>query len=49
MHGANQANCTKRYRRQTISDGERKGKRQPEEEPYTRGKRGQEGGVGVLI
>ena len=31
MHGANQANCTKRHRRQTISNGERKG--QPKKNP----------------
>ena len=36
LHGANQANCTKRHRRKTISNGERKG--QPEEEPYARGR-----------
>ena len=38
MHGANQANCTKRYRRQTISNGERKRKGHPKEEPYARGR-----------
>ena len=49
MHGVNQANCKKRYWRQTISNGERKRKGHPEEEPYARGKSGQEGGAGVLI
>ena len=38
LHGENQANCTERHRRQTIGNGERKRKGQPEEEPYTRGK-----------
>ena len=33
MHGVNQADCTEKYRRQTSSNGERKG--QPEEEPYS--------------
>ena len=38
MHGANQANCMERYRRQTISNMERKREGQPEEEPYVRGR-----------
>ena len=46
VHGANQANCTEKHRRQTIGNGERKG--QPDEEPYSR-KSGQEGSVGVLL
>ena len=47
LHGTHQANCIEKHRRQTISNGERKG--QPEKEPYARGKSGQEGGVGVLF
>ena len=34
LHGADQANCTEKYRRQTISNGERKG--HPKEKPYAR-------------
>ena len=47
LHGADQANCTEKYRRQTISNGERKG--YPKEEPYARRKSGQEGGAGIFL
>ena len=45
----NQANCTERYWRKTVSYGKRKRKGHPEEEPHTRGESGQEGGAGVLF
>ena len=40
LHGADQANCMEKYRRQTISNGEKKG--YPKEEPYARRESGQE-------
>ena len=38
MHGVDQANCTERYRRQTISNGERKREGQPEDNPTSGGR-----------
>ena len=49
LHGANQANCTKRHWRKTISNGERKRKGDYKEEPHVRRKSGQEGGAGILF
>ena len=38
LHGANQANCMKRHRRKTISNGERKREGDPKKNPTSGGR-----------
>ena len=47
LYGTHKADCTKRYWRETASNGKRK--EGSKEEPSPREKRGHEGGVGVLF